>query len=57
MVGNLSVGSQLQAVIVGRLRKSGVRTSVIDYMLFGNAIEVVEVVVEDSGKFDVGLDR
>ena len=32
------------------------RRSVIDYMLFGKAIEVVEV-LEDSGKFDVGSDH
>ena len=30
------------------------RKSVIDYMLFGKAIEVVEMVVEDLGKLDVG---
>ena len=29
------------------------RKSVIDCMLFGKAIEVVEMVVEDSGKLDV----
>ena len=33
------------------------RKSVIDYMLFGKAIEVVKMVVVDSGKFDVGLDH
>ena len=33
------------------------RKSVIDYMLFGKAIEVVEMVVEDSGKLDVGSDH
>ena len=36
--------------------KSGVRKSVIDYM-FGKAIKVVEMVVEDSGKLDVWSDR
>ena len=30
------------------------RKSVIDYMLFGKAIIAVEMVVEDSGKLDVG---
>ena len=29
------------------------RNSVLDYMLFGKAIEVVEMVVEDTGKLDV----
>ncbi len=33
------------------------RTSEIDYMLFGKAIEVVEMVVEDLGKLDVGSDH
>ena len=32
------------------------RKSVIDYMLFGKAIEVVELVIVDSGKLDVGSD-
>ena len=33
------------------------RKSVIDYMLFEKAIEVVEMVVEDSGKLDVWPDH
>ena len=33
------------------------RKSVIDYMLFGNAIKIVEMVVENSGKLDVGSDH
>ena len=37
--------------------ESGVRKSVIDYMLFGKAIIAVEMVVEDSGKLDVGSDH
>ena len=37
--------------------ESGVRKSVIDYMLFGKAIEVVEMVVEVSGKLGVGSDH
>ena len=32
----------------------GVWKSVIDHILFGKAIEVVEMVVEDSGNLDVG---
>ena len=35
---------------------NGVRKSVVDLM-FGKAIEVVEMVVEDSGKLDVGSDH
>ena len=31
--------------------------SLIDYMLFGKAIKVVETVVEDSGMLDVGSDH
>ena len=30
------------------------RKSVIDYMLFGKPIEIVEVVVKDLGKLEVG---
>ena len=33
------------------------RKSVIDYMLFGKAIEVVEMVVEDAAKLGVGSDH
>ncbi len=55
--GNLSVGNKLQCCD-GRLTwESDVRKSVIDYMLFGKAIEVIEMVVEALGKLDVGSDH
>ena len=56
-VGDLSVGNQLQCCDGRWTWESDVRKSVIHYMLFGKAIEVVEMVVEDSGKLDVGLDH
>ena len=33
------------------------RKSVIDYMLFGKALEVVDKVIENLGKLDAGSDR
>ena len=48
--GDQSVGSQLQCTW-----GSGVRKCVIDYMMFGKAIEIVEMVVEDSGKVRCGI--
>ena len=56
-VGDLSVGIQLQCCDDRWTREGGVRMSVIDYMLFGKAIEVVEMVVEDSEKLNVGSDH
>ena len=56
-VGDLSIGNQLQCCDGRWTWESCVRKSVIDYMLFGKAIEVVEMVVEDSGKLDVGSDH
>ena len=53
-VGDLSVGNQLQCCDGRWTWESGVRKSVIDYMLFGKVIEVVEMVVENAGKLDVG---
>ena len=51
-VGDLSIGNQLQCCDGRWIWEGGVGKAVIDYMLFGKAIEVVEVVVEDSGKLD-----
>ena len=51
------VGNQLQCCDGRWTWKIGMRKSVIDYMWFGKAIEVVEMVVENSGKLDVGLDH
>ena len=48
--GDLSVGNQLQCFDGRWTWESGMRKSVIDDMLFGKAIEVVEMVVVDSGK-------
>ena len=53
----LSVGNQLEYCDGRWIWESGVRKSVIDYMLFGKAIDVVKMGVEDSGKLDVGSDH
>ena len=55
--GDLNAGNQLQCCDGSWTWESGVRKSVIDYMLFGKAIEVVEMAVEDSGNLDVESDH
>ena len=55
--GDLNVGNQLQCSDGRWTWESGVRKSVIDYMLFWKAIEVVEMVVEVTGKLDMGSDH
>ncbi len=37
--------------------ESGEKKSVIDYMLFGKGLDVIKVVVEDSGNLDIGSDH
>ena len=54
MVGDLSVVRLLQCCDGRWTWECGVRKSVMDYMLSGKALEVVEVVIEDLGKLDVG---
>ena len=54
--GDLNLGYQLQCCDGRWTWESGVRKSVIVCM-FGKAIEVVEMVLEDSGKLDVGSDH
>ena len=51
--GDLGVGNQLQCCDGRWTCEGGVTKSVIDYMLIGKAI-VVDMVVEDSGKIDMG---
>ena len=51
---DLSVGNQLRCCDGRWTLESCVRKSVIDYMLFGKAIEVIEMAVDGSGKLDVG---
>ena len=37
--------------------ESGEKKSVIDYMLFGKGLDVIKMVVEDSGNLDIGSDH
>ena len=37
--------------------ESGVKKLVIDYMLFGKGLDVIKMVVEDSGDLDIGSDH